>query len=189
MLHTPPPLSYTPNSKTHLHSPTPLRPSPNENENEHHPRHFHHHRINGNHFHHHRRHQHHPRRKSSKPIKAQHHHHRHHHQRINHLSSPSSSPEIKVQHHCIIIIIKMKRNQIMTPALIGNPGSHYVCFVVNFKSCTFQFLNSINGERFLVKSGEPTTYKKMFDVWFKEVEAFVIELSLCLVLELYSKTI
>ncbi|CAJ2645744.1 unnamed protein product [Trifolium pratense] len=69
----------------------------------------------------------------------------------------------------------VKRKQIMTPALIGNPGSHYVCFVVNFKSCTFQFLNSINGERFLVKSGEPTTYKKMFDVWFKEVEAFVIE--------------
>ncbi|XP_045788494.1 uncharacterized protein LOC123883641 isoform X2 [Trifolium pratense] len=69
-----------------------------------------------------------------------------------------------------------KLEYIMTPALIGNPGSHYVCFVVNFKSCTFQFLNSINGERFLVKSGEPTTYKKMFDVWFKEVEAFVIEL-------------
>ncbi|XP_045810763.1 uncharacterized protein LOC123905174 [Trifolium pratense] len=69
-----------------------------------------------------------------------------------------------------------KLEYIMTPALIGNPRSHYVCFVVNFKSCTFQFLNSINGERFLVKSGEPATYKKMFDVWFKEVEAFVIEL-------------
>jgi hypothetical protein len=64
----------------------------------------------------------------------------------------------------------------MTPALIGNPGSHYVCFVVNLKSRTFQFLNSINGERFLVKSGEPTTYKKMFDVWFREVKAFLIEL-------------
>ncbi|CAJ2651659.1 unnamed protein product [Trifolium pratense] len=41
-----------------------------------------------------------------------------------------------------------KLEYIMTPALIGNPGSHYVCFVVNFKSCTFQFLNSVT-PRFL----------------------------------------
>ncbi|RHN78575.1 hypothetical protein MtrunA17_Chr1g0167431 [Medicago truncatula] len=56
---------------------------------------------------------------------------------------------------------------IMTPALIGNPGSHYVCFVVNLKSQKLQFMNSLIGE---------TLHKKMFDVWLKEVEAFVTEL-------------
>ncbi|CAJ2668599.1 unnamed protein product [Trifolium pratense] len=64
----------------------------------------------------------------------------------------------------------------MTPALIGDPGSHYVCFVVNLKSKTFQFLNNLAGEKLHFKNGEPTVYKKMFDVWLKEVEAFVIEL-------------
>jgi len=63
----------------------------------------------------------------------------------------------------------------MTPALIGNPGCHYVCFVVNLKSQEFQFLNSLKGEgeTLHMKNGEATVYKKMFDVWLKEVEAFV----------------
>ncbi|CAJ2644392.1 unnamed protein product [Trifolium pratense] len=38
---------------------------------------------------------------------------------------------------------------IMTPVLIGNPGSHYVCFVVNLKSHKFQFLNSMYGDKFV----------------------------------------
>ncbi|RHN40777.1 putative Ulp1 protease family catalytic domain-containing protein [Medicago truncatula] len=65
---------------------------------------------------------------------------------------------------------------IMTPALIGDPGFHYVCFVVNLKSQKFQFLNSLKGETLNMKNGEATVYKKMFDVWLKEVEAFVTEL-------------
>ncbi|KEH41130.1 putative Ulp1 protease family catalytic domain-containing protein [Medicago truncatula] len=64
----------------------------------------------------------------------------------------------------------------MTPALIGNPGSHYVCFVVNLKSQKLQFMNNLIGETLHMKNGEATMYKKMFDVWLKEVEAFVTEL-------------
>ena len=64
----------------------------------------------------------------------------------------------------------------MTPALNGNPGFHYVCFVVNLKSQKFQFLNSLMGETLHMKNGEATVYKKMFDVWLKEVEAFVTDL-------------
>jgi len=64
----------------------------------------------------------------------------------------------------------------MMPALIGNPGCHYVCFVVNLKSQKFQFMNSLIGETLHMKNGEATVYRKMFDVWLKEVEAFVTEL-------------
>jgi hypothetical protein len=68
--------------------------------------------------------------------------------------------------------------QIMTPAMVGNPGSHYVCFVVNLKHHKFQFLNSLTGvgEKLETKHGEATPYKKLFDVWVNEVEAFVAEL-------------
>jgi len=66
----------------------------------------------------------------------------------------------------------------MTPTLIGDSGCHYVCFVVNLKSQKFEFLNSLRGEgeTLHMKNGETTVYKKMFDVWMKEVEAFVTEL-------------
>jgi len=64
----------------------------------------------------------------------------------------------------------------MTPTLIGNPGSHYVCFVVNLKSQKFQFMNNLKGETLDMKNGEVTVYKKIFDVWLMEVEAFVTEL-------------
>jgi hypothetical protein len=64
----------------------------------------------------------------------------------------------------------------MTPAIIGNPGSHYVSFVVNLKSQKLQFLNSLAGDPLHMKNGDPTVYKRMFDVWLKEVEAFVKEL-------------
>ncbi|XP_045831926.1 uncharacterized protein LOC123923280 [Trifolium pratense] len=63
---------------------------------------------------------------------------------------------------------------IMTPVLIGNPGSHYVCFVVNLKSHRFQFLNSMYGDR--LNLDPPNIYKKMFDVWLNEVNAFLIGL-------------
>ncbi|CAJ2672288.1 unnamed protein product [Trifolium pratense] len=63
---------------------------------------------------------------------------------------------------------------IMTPVLIGNPGSHYVCFVVNLKSHRFQFLNSMYGDK--LDLDPPNIYKKMFDVWLKEVNAFLIGL-------------
>jgi hypothetical protein len=68
--------------------------------------------------------------------------------------------------------------KIMTPAIVGNPGSHYVCFVVNLKHHKFQFLNSLNdvGEKLETKDGEATSYKKLFDVWVNDVEAFVAEL-------------
>jgi Ulp1 family protease len=66
--------------------------------------------------------------------------------------------------------------QIMTPALIGDPGSHYVCFVVNLKSKKFEFLNSLNGENLYTKNGAPTVYKDMFDIWLNEVEVFVAEM-------------
>ncbi|CAJ2645679.1 unnamed protein product [Trifolium pratense] len=69
-------------------------------------------------------------------------------------------------------------SKIMTPAIAGNPGSHYVCFVVNFKSHKFEFLNSLTGggEKLQLPNGEPSLYKQMFDVWLNEVEAFVTEL-------------
>ncbi|KAK2397369.1 hypothetical protein QL285_058948 [Trifolium repens] len=35
---------------------------------------------------------------------------------------------------------------IMAPALMGDPGSHYVGFVVNLKDNKFEFLNSLKGE-------------------------------------------
>jgi hypothetical protein len=68
--------------------------------------------------------------------------------------------------------------QVMTPAIIGNPGSHYVCFVVNLKSQRFELLNSLvgPGEKLHHKNGEPTIYKNMFDVWLYEVEAFLTEI-------------
>lgn len=68
--------------------------------------------------------------------------------------------------------------QVMTPAIIGNPGSHYVCFVVNLKTQKFELLNSLTGpgEKLHHKNGEPTIYKNMFDVWLYEVEAFVTEM-------------
>ena len=68
--------------------------------------------------------------------------------------------------------------QIMTPAMVGNPGSHYVCFVVNLKHHKFQFLNSLSGvgEKLETKDGEATSYKLLFDVWLNEVEAFVADL-------------
>ncbi|XP_045827148.1 uncharacterized protein LOC123918979 [Trifolium pratense] len=71
-----------------------------------------------------------------------------------------------------------KLEYIMTPAIAGNPGSHYVCFVVNFKSHKFEFLNSLTGggEKLQLPNGEPSLYKQMFDVWLNEVEAFVTEL-------------
>jgi len=40
----------------------------------------------------------------------------------------------------------------MAQALIGNPGSHYVCFVVNLKSQKFQFMNILIGERLHIKN-------------------------------------
>ncbi|WJX46952.1 1-aminocyclopropane-1-carboxylate synthase [Trifolium repens] len=71
-----------------------------------------------------------------------------------------------------------KLEYIMTPAMVGNPGSHYVCFVVNLKHHKFQFLNSLSGvgEKLETKDGEATSYKKLFNVWVNEVEAFVAEL-------------
>jgi hypothetical protein len=53
-----------------------------------------------------------------------------------------------------------------------------VCFVVNLKSKKFELLNSFAGpgEKLNHKNGEPTIYKKMFDVWLYEVEAFVTEM-------------
>ncbi|CAJ2636168.1 unnamed protein product [Trifolium pratense] len=72
----------------------------------------------------------------------------------------------------VMMILLMK--QIMTPTLIGDLGSHYVCFVVNLKSQTFQFLNSLSGEKLHFKNEELIVYKKMFDV-----KAFVFE-SQCL---------
>ncbi|RHN51385.1 putative Ulp1 protease family catalytic domain-containing protein [Medicago truncatula] len=65
---------------------------------------------------------------------------------------------------------------IMTPALIGDPGSHYVCFVVNLKSQKFEYLNSLTGDKLHTKNGAPTVYKDMFDVWLNEVEVFVEEM-------------
>ncbi|WJX89911.1 1-aminocyclopropane-1-carboxylate synthase [Trifolium repens] len=65
---------------------------------------------------------------------------------------------------------------IMAPALMGDPGSHYVCFVVNLKDNKFEFLNSLNGENLYTKNGAPTVYKHMFDVWLSEVEVFVTEM-------------
>lgn len=65
---------------------------------------------------------------------------------------------------------------IMTPTLIGDPGSHYVCFVVNLKSQKFEFLNSLTGDKLHTKNGAPTVYKDMFDVWLNEVEVFVEEM-------------
>jgi hypothetical protein len=76
--------------------------------------------------------------------------------------------------YMVLIILLMK--QVMTPALVGNPGYHYVCFVVDLKSQKFHFLNSLKGETLHMKNGEATAYKKMFDVWLKEVEAFVTKL-------------
>jgi hypothetical protein len=68
--------------------------------------------------------------------------------------------------------------QIMTPAIVGNPGCHYVCFVVNLKNQKFQFLNSLSGvgETLETKDGEATSYKRLFNVWLNEVEAFVADL-------------
>jgi len=37
-------------------------------------------------------------------------------------------------------------------------------------------MNSLIGETLHMKNGEATVYKKMFDVWLKEVEAFVTKL-------------
>jgi hypothetical protein len=34
----------------------------------------------------------------------------------------------------------------------------------------------LSGDPLVRKNGEPTVYKKMFDVWLKEVEAFVMEM-------------
>ncbi|WJX50565.1 hypothetical protein P8452_36848 [Trifolium repens] len=42
---------------------------------------------------------------------------------------------------------------IMTPAIIGNPGSHYVCFVVNLKRQKYEFLNSLTGDTLYNKNG------------------------------------
>ncbi len=64
----------------------------------------------------------------------------------------------------------------MTPALIGDPGSHYVCFVVNLKTQKFEFLNSLTGDKLHTKNGAPTVYKDMFDVWLNEVKVFVAEI-------------
>jgi hypothetical protein len=64
----------------------------------------------------------------------------------------------------------------MTPALMGDPGSHYVCFVVNLKSQKFEFLNSLNGENLYTKNGAPTVYKDMFDIWLNEVEVFLADM-------------
>ncbi|KAK2376235.1 hypothetical protein QL285_077047 [Trifolium repens] len=72
-----------------------------------------------------------------------------------------------------------KLEYVMTPAIVGNPGSHYVCFVVNLKSKKFELLNSLMmapGEKLNHKNGEPTIYKKMFDVWLCEVEPFLTEM-------------
>jgi hypothetical protein len=66
--------------------------------------------------------------------------------------------------------------QIMAPALMGDPGSHYVGFVVNLKDNKFEFLNSLKGESLYTKNGAPTMYKHMFDVWLSEVEVFVTEM-------------
>ncbi|KAK2394962.1 hypothetical protein QL285_056733 [Trifolium repens] len=65
---------------------------------------------------------------------------------------------------------------IMTPAIIGNPGSHYVCFVVNLKRRKYEFLNSLTGDTLYNKNGTATGYKDMFDVWLNEVQVFVAEL-------------
>ncbi|KAK2371926.1 hypothetical protein QL285_073123 [Trifolium repens] len=65
---------------------------------------------------------------------------------------------------------------IMTPAIIGNPGSHYVCFVVNLKRQKYEFLNSLTGDTLYNKNGTATGYKDMFDVWLNEVQVFVAEL-------------
>ncbi|WJX15692.1 1-aminocyclopropane-1-carboxylate synthase [Trifolium repens] len=65
---------------------------------------------------------------------------------------------------------------IMAPALMGDPGSHYVGFVVNLKDNKFEFLNSLKGESLYTKNGAPTMYKHMFDVWLSEVEVFVTEM-------------
>ncbi|CAJ2651784.1 unnamed protein product [Trifolium pratense] len=64
---------------------------------------------------------------------------------------------------------------IMTPVLVGDPGYHYVCFVVNIKNQKFEFLNSLVGvgERLHTENQAPTVYKRMFDIWLNEVRAFV----------------
>jgi hypothetical protein len=64
----------------------------------------------------------------------------------------------------------------MTPTIIGNPGSHYVCFVVNLKRRKYEFLNSLTGDTLYNKNGTATVYKDMFDVWLNEVQVFVAEL-------------
>ena len=64
----------------------------------------------------------------------------------------------------------------MTPAIIGNPGNHYVCFVVNLKRQKYEFLNSLTGDTLYNKNGTATVYKDMFDVWLNEVQVFVAEL-------------
>jgi hypothetical protein len=64
----------------------------------------------------------------------------------------------------------------MTPAIVGNPGSHYVCFVVNLKRQKYEFLNSLTGDTLYNKNGTATGYKDMFDVWLNEVQVFVAEL-------------
>ncbi|WJX77947.1 1-aminocyclopropane-1-carboxylate synthase [Trifolium repens] len=65
---------------------------------------------------------------------------------------------------------------IMTPTIIGNPISHYVCFVVNLKRQKYEFLNSLTGDTLYNKNGTATGYKDMFDVWLNEVQVFVAEL-------------
>ncbi|KAK2423329.1 hypothetical protein QL285_033790 [Trifolium repens] len=65
---------------------------------------------------------------------------------------------------------------IMTPAIIGKPGNHYVCFVVNLKRQKYEFLNSLTGDTLYNKNGTATVYKDMFDVLLNEVQVFVAEL-------------
>jgi hypothetical protein len=65
--------------------------------------------------------------------------------------------------------------QVMTPAIVGNPGSHYVCFVVNLKSKKFELLNSLMmapGEKLNHKNGEPTIYKKCLMCGFARLNHF-----------------
>ncbi|WJX68252.1 1-aminocyclopropane-1-carboxylate synthase [Trifolium repens] len=57
---------------------------------------------------------------------------------------------------------------IMTPAIIGKPGNHYVCFVVNLKRQKYEFLNSLTGDTLYNKNGTATVYKDMLDVLLNE---------------------
>ncbi|GAA0143558.1 hypothetical protein LIER_35763 [Lithospermum erythrorhizon] len=65
---------------------------------------------------------------------------------------------------------------IMAPAIVGKPGAHYVCFVVNLKEQKYEFLNSLVGAKLYTKNRHPTLYKKLFEIWVKKVKYYVTRL-------------